>query len=56
MKGYSLKKHDEVCLFYAADTGQGSVIGTCEYGCEQWVPYVVGKFVGHCRTIRNSSP
>jgi hypothetical protein len=27
MKGYILKKHDEGCVLYAADTGQGSMIG-----------------------------
>jgi hypothetical protein len=28
MKGYILNKHDEGCVFYAAEKGQGSKMGT----------------------------
>ena len=38
MKGYILKKHDEGCVFYAAEKGRGSKIGTWDYGYAQWVP------------------
>jgi hypothetical protein len=56
MKGCILKKQNEGCVFYAAGTGQGSVTGTCEYGCGLWVSKLVENFLAHCLIIKDSSP